>query len=147
MDINFLKMKNLIKTTVVVAVIFVVSSFTMLKTVKTSSNYEAMDDFKIPENIQKIFKKSCFDCHNSKSRGKKSKMKFNIDKLTNGKYSQKKIASKMRKIVKLVSVKQSMPPKKVVKKYPKMALTDIEREALTSWAKEQNSIIKSQKSN
>ncbi len=134
-------MKNLIKATVVVTVILVISSFTMLKTVNTSSNYETIDEFKIPENIQKIFKKSCFDCHNSKSRGKKAKMKFNIDKLANGQYPPNKIASKMRKIVKLVSVKQSMPPKKVVKKYPEMALTNSEREILTAWAKEQNNIL------
>ena len=139
-------MKNLIKTTVAVAVIIIMTSFTMLKTENVYSEYSAVENnFEIPENIQKIFEKSCFDCHNSKAKGKKAKMKFNIEKLTNGKYSQKKIASKMRKIVKLVSVEQSMPPKKVVKKYPQIALTDVEREELTSWAKEQNENINSQK--
>ena len=137
-------MKNVTKVVMIVVVIFVISSFT---NIKSNEKYEAITAFQIPEHIQKIFEKSCYGCHNSNSKGKKSKMKFNIDKMTNGKYFQKKIASKLRKISKLVNdtnEKKMMPPKKFLNHYPDKALSDDDKKAITEWANSQNEIIKSE---
>ena len=137
-------MKNVTKVVMIVVVTFVISSFT---NIKSGEKYEAITTFQIPEHIQKIFKNSCYGCHNSDSKGEKSKMKFNIDKMTNGKYSQKKIASKLRKISKLVNEtneKKMMPPKKFLNHYPDKALSDDDKKALTEWANSQNELIKSE---
>ena len=134
-------MKKIIYVLAMVVVTFIISSYTNLKQEKTYAKVTQTAAFSIPENIQKILEKSCVGCHNSKSKSKKSKMKFNIDKLTNGKYSEKKIASKLRKIVKLVSLdneKKMMPPKKFLNKYPERTLTEDEKTVLINWAKEQS---------
>jgi len=134
-------MKNLTKVLAIVVVTFIISSYTNLKQEETYVKVTQTEAFSIPENIQKILEKSCVGCHNSKSKSKKSKMKFNIDKLTNGKYSEKKIASKLRKIVKLVNTdneKKMMPPKKFLNHYPERTLTEDEKTTLTNWAKGQN---------
>lgn len=88
-------------------------------------------EFEIPENIDAIFQNSCYGCHNSDSKSKKGKKKFNIDKLSSLKKS--KLISKLNKVAKTVS-KGKMPTKKAVEKYPEIALTEEDKQILISWA-------------
>jgi glucan phosphorylase len=137
-------MKKIIKVLSVITIIFALSSFISIDKETEYKKVVNQTTFEIPDNIQLILEKSCVGCHNSKSKAKKAKIKFNIEKLTNGKYSQKRVASKLRKIVKLINEdneKKMMPPKKFVIYYPDRAISKEEIRVLTKWAKKQNSIL------
>ena len=127
------------KTITLVAVVgfsFAFLSNSNYKIQETYTNTSATTNFTIPANIQEIIDNKCYDCHNNDARGKKSKMKLNFDKFTNGEYSTGKIVSKLSKIKKVLT-KEKMPPSKFVAKYPEQKLTDTERKNLIKWAKKQ----------
>jgi len=86
----------------------------------------------IPENINAIFKNSCYGCHNSESKNAKAKKKLQIDMLTS--MSTGKLVSKLNKIAKEVE-KGDMPTEKFAEKYPERVPTDEVRKTLVDWAK------------
>jgi hypothetical protein len=92
----------------------------------------------IPENINAIFKKSCFGCHNSESRNTKAKDKFMIDKLNNLKKS--KLASKLKKISKVMK-EGKMPPEKFAAKYPDRVPSAEDTKILIEWAEKEASSL------
>ena len=89
--------------------------------------------FEIPENINTIFKTSCYGCHNSESKNEKAKKKLQIDMLPS--MSTGKLASKLNKMAKEVK-SGDMPPEKFAEKYPERVPTDEVRETLSTWAKD-----------
>jgi hypothetical protein len=97
----------------------------------TSNTPPPDDNLVIPENINNIFDKSCFGCHNTESKNDKAKEKFLIDKLPG--LSKVKMVSKLDKINEMVE-KNEMPPEKFLAKFPDKALTPEEAKALREWA-------------
>ena len=85
----------------------------------------------IPDSIQVIIDKSCYDCHCSDSKSFKGKMKLNFDKLNDVKIH--KLIAKLTDISEEVK-NDDMPPKKAIKKYPEIALSDQQKNDLASWA-------------
>ncbi len=85
----------------------------------------------IPEDVNKIFEKSCFGCHNVDAKSADAKDGLLIDELPNLK--RHKIIAKLDKIVESVT-DQDMPPSKFLKKYPEKALTEDESKRLSEWA-------------
>ena len=98
----------------------------------SSSVIENESSFEIPENINAIFKNSCYGCHNSESKNEKAKKKLQIDMLSS--MSTVKLASKLNKIAREVE-KGEMPTEKFAEKYPERVPTDEARKTLVEWAK------------
>lgn len=89
------------------------------------------DKFEIPDDIQTIFDKSCFGCHNTDTKNEKGKKKLMIDKLTN--LSKAKLVGKLDGIAETVK-ENEMPPEKFLEKYPDNKLTEEEAKKLIDWA-------------
>ena len=89
------------------------------------------DKFEIPENIDAIFKNSCYGCHNTESKNEKGKDKLMIDELA--KMKKGKLAAKLNEIAE-VSAEGEMPPKKFLAKYPDKALSEADAKTLIEWA-------------
>ncbi|MCB0494526.1 MAG: heme-binding domain-containing protein [Cyclobacteriaceae bacterium] len=108
--------------------IFLFSSFKMDPSAETNSSG---DPLVIPENINAILQKSCYGCHNTNSKGEKSKAKLNLDELPTLKKS--KLAPKLHKIAEVLE-EGKMPPEKFAQKFPEKVPTDEEKKALMDWA-------------
>ncbi len=91
----------------------------------------AGDKFEIPTDIQEIFDKSCFGCHNVDAQNDKSKKKLLIDELSA--LSESKLVAKLDAIAEAVG-ENEMPPEKFLTKYPDKKLTDAEAKKLKEWA-------------
>ena len=91
---------------------------------------ELIDD-SFPEDVQKVFKEHCNDCHTSASKNLKSKGKLNFDKWDG--LSMMKKTGKLNDITKTVSEKK-MPPEKYVSKNPDKKLNDEQIKLVTDWA-------------
>ena len=91
----------------------------------------AGDKFEIPTDIQEIFDKSCFGCHNVDAQNDKSKKKLLIDELSA--LSESKLVAKLDAIAEAVG-ENEMPPEKFLDKYPDKKLTDAEAKKLKEWA-------------
>ncbi len=90
------------------------------------------EKYVVPEDVQAILDNKCFDCHNSKSKNLKGKMKLKFDKMANLKTH--KLLGKLDDISEIVT-EGKMPPKKAVKKYPDLKLTADEVKTLSGWSK------------
>ncbi len=86
----------------------------------------------IPDNVQQIINKSCYDCHNSASSNKKAKKKFDFDKLNFLKKQQ--AIAEWDKVADVV-IAGEMPTKKFNKKHPDKRLTMTDKQVLTDWIK------------
>ena len=84
----------------------------------------------IPDDVQQIFDKSCYECHNTASKNKKAKEKLDFDNLTF--LSTSKVKAKLSAIADVV-IEGEMPPKKYLKKHPEKALSRKDKEVLTDW--------------
>jgi len=87
--------------------------------------------FEIPTDIQEIFDKSCFGCHNVDAQSDKSKKKLMIDKLAD--LSKTKQVGKLDAIAEVIE-ENEMPPEKFLTKYPDKKLTTEEANKLKKWA-------------
>ena len=86
----------------------------------------------IPDDVQQIINKSCYDCHNSASSNKKAIKKFNFDKLN---FLKKQQAILEWDKVTASIIDGEMPPKKFNKKHPDKRLTMTNKQVLTNWIK------------
>jgi mono/diheme cytochrome c family protein len=89
------------------------------------------ENFEIPDDIQNIFDKSCFGCHNTDSKSDKAKKKLLIDQMHE--LSKAKLVATLGDI-KDVMEEGEMPPKKFLDKYPDKALTEEEAKKIKEWA-------------
>ena len=87
----------------------------------------------IPDDVQSVINKSCFNCHNSDSRNQKGKLNLKFDYFEAGEYSAGKLVSKLNKIIESID-EGSMPPKKFKEKYPDKMMNDDEAKLLRAWA-------------
>jgi hypothetical protein len=127
-----MKKSHLILLPVILLSVVLLMSFT---TNDTNTNFAAGsgDNFEIPEDIDQIFEKSCFGCHNSDSQNDKAKKKLLIDQLPE--LSKSKLVGKLDEIIESVQ-ENEMPPEKFLAKYPDNKLTNEESERLLEWANE-----------
>lgn len=92
----------------------------------------AKGSFEIPDDVQGIINNSCYDCHYSDSENEKGKKKLQFDKLASLKTY--KLVGKLADISDVIN-EGDMPPKKAVKKYPELKLSDEDKATLGNWAK------------
>ena len=97
-----------------------------------SENSAAPAAIEIPTDVQAILDNSCYGCHNSDSKNLKGRKKLSFDKLNDLKTY--KTIGKLTDVAESVT-EGDMPPKKTLKKYPEMKLTDAQTETLVNWAK------------
>jgi hypothetical protein len=114
--------------------VFYLSTAFVLEKAELNQNPGFEEGFVIPEDINKIFDKSCFGCHNSESSNEKGKKKLMIDKMEE--LSKAKLVGKLGEIAEVVE-ENDMPPKKFLAKYPDKALVEEESKRLVSWANEE----------
>lgn len=134
MEPNLIKIKNMKKALFVLGIAtagLLFMNFSTEKNIKveTPSSPAAIE---IPDNVQEILDNSCYGCHNSDSKNLKGKKKLSFDKLNDLKTY--KAIGKLTDVAESVT-ENDMPPKKTIKKYPEMALTDAQKETLIDWAK------------
>lgn len=98
-----------------------------------NSNYAPAEGFAIPDDVNQIFEKSCFGCHNVEASSDKAKKKLLIDELSG--LSKTKLVGKLGDIGEAVA-ENEMPPAKFLEKYPDKALTADEAKRLKDWAEE-----------
>jgi hypothetical protein len=114
------------------AVFFISTAFISLQS-SSNNNLVPEDGFAIPEDVNQIFEKSCFGCHNLESSNDKAKKKFMIDELSG--LSKAKLVAALGNIGEVLE-ENEMPPEKFLAKYPDKALTDDEAKRLKDWAEE-----------
>jgi uncharacterized membrane protein len=91
---------------------------------------EAEKSKPVPAAVTAILEKSCIGCH-SDDGSSMAKMHVNFTKWSE--YSAEEQTSAGQDIAKIVN-KDKMPPKKFLKKYPEVKLTEAEKTTLTKWA-------------
>ncbi len=122
--------KQFIALITIVAVGFFFMNFTIQT--EENSSLGKKTNFEIPKNIQGIIDNSCYGCHHTDSKNEKGKKKLDFDKLADLKTY--KLVGKLADISETV-VEGDMPPKKAVKKYPELKLSDEDKATLGDWAK------------
>jgi hypothetical protein len=85
----------------------------------------------IPAGVHSIIMQHCFMCHNTKSRGTKSKEKLSFDLLTHMELPT--IVAKLQNISDELN-NDKMPPKKFLEHHPEKALNAKDKSTLTLWA-------------
>lgn len=115
-----------------VAVFVISTAFNSIQS-NTSQNPTPEEGFAIPDDVNQIFEKSCFGCHNVEASSDKAKKKLLIDELSG--LSKAKLVGKLGDIGEAVA-ENEMPPEKFLNKYPDKALTADEAKRLKDWAEE-----------
>lgn len=116
----------------IVVVFFISTAFISFQT-SPLQNPGAEEGFAIPDDVNQIFEKSCFGCHNVESSNDKAKKKLLIDQLPE--LSKSKLVAALDDIGEVVA-ENEMPPEKFLAKFPDNALTDDEAKRLKDWANE-----------
>ncbi|MBN2175858.1 MAG: heme-binding domain-containing protein [Bacteroidales bacterium] len=115
----------------VVAVFVIVLSSFDTNSITRSGPGNQEDTFVIPDDIQGIFDKSCFGCHNVDSKSDKARKKLLLDQLHD--LSKAKLVAALGDIKDIVG-EGKMPPDKFLENYPDKALTPEEADKLKAWA-------------
>jgi hypothetical protein len=87
-----------------------------------------------PENVQKIFETSCYDCHSDLGSNAKAKMKVNFSNWSE--LSDSKKIAKMENINEEIS-KGDMPPAKYQSNYPDRVPGKEQKEIISKWVTEE----------
>jgi hypothetical protein len=121
-----------------IAAVLAVMAFTY-PTVRLSVNNVNPPQEKItplfPEDVQKVFESSCFDCHGAASSNTKAKLKLNLSKWSE--MSDAKKVGKMEAINDMLK-KGDMPPARFVSKYPDRAPKQEQKEIIYKWVTEES---------
>jgi len=96
---------------------------------ETRSISQGVDHF--PEDVAKILKVHCMDCHVTSSKNDKAKKKLNFDNWD--KLNMLKKTGKLNDIVETVKDRE-MPPEKYINHYPDKKLSDEQIKTLVKWA-------------
>lgn len=131
---NHVKMKKISSLIFIIALGALFVNFTVLKNnIRKEEVKIEKVSYHVPDDVQQILDKSCYDCHNSDSDNEKGKKKLQFDKL--GELKTYKQVAKLTDIADVIN-EGDMPPKKVLKDYPEMKLTKEEKEKLVGWAQD-----------
>ncbi len=130
-------MKKLILTPLLTFLLIVfLASFTFQKQNSDKNEKTAgitMVSNEFPENVAKILKVHCNDCHVSTSKSDKAKKKLSFDKWND--LNMLKKTGKLNDIIEVVK-EGEMPPEKYLNHYPDKKLTEEQTKTLVKWAEE-----------
>lgn len=113
--------------------VLLISGSALLLPAKTESKSNERSEAKatIPDEINTVFKNSCFSCHSTGGKGMAMSM-VNFSQWDG--YSPEKQVKKATAICKVVT-KEAMPPKSFRESNPGTALTDSQKEMICKWSK------------
>ena len=96
----------------------------------TSMDIQKGDDF--PEDVGKVIENSCIGCHSTGANAEDA-----VKALDFKRWSELKPAKKVGILsdIKEVVTEGTMPPGKVLKKYPEMALSEEDKKVILKWVK------------
>lgn len=128
-------MKKIILTPLLTFILLIfLASFTFQKKViltdKDITGFTASPN-EFPEDVAKILKVHCMDCHVTTSKNDKAKKKLNFDKWDE--LNMLKKTGKLNDIVEVVK-EGEMPPEKYLNHYPEKKLTEEQTKTLVKWA-------------
>lgn len=123
-------MKKILTTMVILAGSLIFTNFTFAQGTGMMKKSEKTN-LVIPTGVHSVIMQHCFMCHNTKSRGEKSKEKLNFDLLTH--MDLPTIVAKLQNISDAVN-NDKMPPKKFLEHHPEKALNAKDKDVLTVWA-------------
>ena len=101
---------------------------------QASNPQEEQTQALFPEDVQKIFETSCYDCHSDQASNLKAKTKLNFGKWAE--LSDAKKVGKMEEINDEIKT-DKMPPSKYIEKYPDHALSQEHKDIVDKWVKEE----------
>lgn len=122
--------------TAAIAVLLISGSALLLPAkAEPKNNEQSQKAASVPDEINTIFKSSCYSCHSTD--GKRMAMSMvNFSQWDN--YSPEKQAKKATAICKTVT-KGSMPPKSFIESNPDAALTYLQKDMICNWSKTMSS--------
>jgi uncharacterized protein YxeA len=127
-------MKKILSLIFIIALGALFVNFTVLKNNLPREEVQTEKaSYHVPEDVQQIIDKSCYDCHYSESENEKGKKKLQFDKL--GELKLYKQVAKLADIADEIN-EGEMPPEKALEEYPEIKLTDEEKTKLVGWAEE-----------
>jgi hypothetical protein len=132
--------KVLFSPMLLIAAVLAVMAFTY-PSFNTYNNPQVKLASIFPENVQKIFETSCYDCHSDLSSNEKAKTKLDFSGW--GTLSDAKKVGKMQDIQDVIS-KGDMPPGKYVEKFPDRALTAEQKEVVNKCLTEESNKLMGQ---
>lgn len=101
--------------------------------------FEQHEGITFPENVKAIIDAKCMGCHKPDARNEKAKKKLQWEKVPKmNKEEQEHLISELFEVLE----EGKMPPKKMVKRKPKMKLTDDETKTLLAWAEVEEKRLK-----
>ncbi len=99
--------------------------------INNETNVISQEGDQFPEDVAKILKVHCMDCHVTASKNDKAKDKLNFDNWN--KLNMLKKTGKLNDIVETVKDKE-MPPEKYINHYPDKKLSDEQINTIVKWA-------------
>jgi uncharacterized membrane protein len=84
-----------------------------------------------PEDVKKVIDQKCYKCHSDDGQSDDAKKALHWDKLPN--LDKTKLIATLDEISEVLD-EGTMPPEKIVKKYPNMKMSKEETKILTAWA-------------
>ena len=121
-------MKNrswLLALTAIVMGAFIATGFT-IRDIQQDPGY--------PEDVSQILMNSCYGCHSADAKNEDSKQALNFSK-----WDEYKLTKKISLLSDIdEDLKEGvMPPEKIIKKYPEIALTEDQVSLLREWTKKE----------
>lgn len=109
------------------------------KELNTTANTQDELNLDFPDDVKKILKTSCFDCHTAASKNIKAKGALNFNKWND--YKTTKKIGKLNDLCELVQ-DGDMPTSKYLKNYPDKKLNEEQVKLICDWTKkETNSLM------
>ncbi len=105
----------------------------IISVVLMSSKVTLSDDA-IPADVEKILDRSCYGCHTTGAKAEDAVKAVDFKKWEELKPTKKVGALNE---IKEVIEKDAMPPEKIIKKYPEMALSEDDKEMILKWVSEE----------
>jgi hypothetical protein len=126
--------KTIHSTLLIIAAALAVMAFT-LPSAKNTNPPQDKPVSLFPEDVQKAFETSCYDCHSDAASNAKAKLKLNFSK-----WSELSDAKKVGKMENISEVVKSgdMPPGKYLEKYPEKAYTQEHKDLINKWVTEES---------
>ncbi len=120
-------MKNYIIPTLF-TIFLCLSSFTSTESVTPTDPQEPL--FEYDQAIMAIIENKCMGCHNPEARNEKAREKLQWEKLPS--MSKAEVVGKFDKIIEILD-EGSMPPEKMLARFPDKALTKKETRMMKEW--------------
>jgi len=134
-------MKRLVSGVLTLGIIALLGAFTFnfnSKELNTTANTQDELNLGFPDDVKKILKTSCFDCHTSASKNIKSKGALNFNKWDD--YKTTKKIGKLNDLCELVQ-DGDMPTSKYLKNYPDKKLNEEQVKIICDWTKKEISSL------